>query len=139
MAILNAAKKALLNGTLDFVNDTIKVALLTNAHTTDVDAQEFWVDILANEVVGTGYVAGGIALASKTVTEDDVDNEGVFDAEDVSWPASSLTARYIALYKDTGDTATSPIIAIMDLQSDQTSLANDFTIQWNAEGILTLN
>ncbi len=137
--IPNATKKNLMNGGIDLDTDTIKVMLLTNSHANNADTQEFIDDVSANEVAGTGYTAGGATLANKAVTQDNTDNEGVFDADDVSWAASSITARYAVIYKDTGTPATSPIIAIIDFGEDKVSSAGAFTINWDAEGILNLN
>jgi len=137
--IPNATKKNLMNGGIDLDTDTIKVMLLTSTHANNADTQEFIDDVSANEVSGTGYTAGGATLANKAVTQDNTDDEGVFDADDVSWAASTITARYAVIYKDTGTPATSPIIAIIDFGEDKVSSAGAFTITWAAEGILNLN
>lgn len=137
--IVNGFKKHIMNGGIDLDTDTVKVMLLTNSHTQDQDAHEFIDDVSANEVSGTGYTAGGQALAGKAVTQDNTDNEGVFDANDLTWSTSTITARYAAIYKDTGTPATSPIVCILDFGSDKSSSAGNFTIAWNAEGILNLN
>ena len=128
-----------MNGGIDLDTDTIKVMLLTSTHANNADTQEFIDDVSANEVSGTGYTAGGATLANKAVTQDNTDDEGVFDADDVSWAASTITARYAVIYKDTGTPATSPIIAIIDFGEDKVSSAGAFTITWAAEGILNLN
>jgi len=136
--LFNIAKEQLMEGTIDLVDDTIKVALLTSAHSTDIDTQEYWSDVSANEVSGTGYVAGGQELMNRAVTKDDVNDQGVFDADDSAWAASTITARYAAIYKDTGTPATSPLILVIDFGSEQSSTANTFSIQWSVNGILTL-
>lgn len=127
-----------MNGGIDLDTDTIKVMLLSSSHTQNIDTHEYIDDVSANEVSGTGYSAGGAAIGSKVVSVDDTDDEGVFDGADVTWSSSTITARYAAIYKDTGTPGTSPIIAILDFGSDQSSSAGDFTIQWNSEGILNL-
>ena len=137
--IQNDFKKHIMNGGIDLDSDTIKVMLLTSSHSQDQDAHEFINAVSANEVSGTGYTAGGATLAGKAVTADDTDNEGVWDANDTAWTTSTITARYAAIYKDTGTPSTSPIIAIIDFGSNQTSTAGTFTITWGAEGILNLN
>jgi len=136
--IPNGFKKNIMNGTIDLDTDTIKVMLTTSSYVPDQDAHEFKSSV-TNEVVGTNYTAGGQALANKSVTQDNTDNEGVFDADDVTWANSTITARYAVIYKDTGNAATSPIIAIIDFVTDKVSSAGNFTISWNAEGILNLN
>ena len=127
-----------MNGGIDLDTDTIKVMLLDDNHSQDQDAHEFIDDVSANEVSGTGYSAGGAALANKAVTQDNTDNEGVFDADDLTWSSSSITARYAAIYKDTGTPGTSPILAILDFGEDKTSTSGNFTIQWADEGILNI-
>ncbi len=137
--IPNAFKKNIMNGTIDLDTDTVKVMLLTSSHTQNSDTQEFIDDVSANEVSGTGYTAGGETIANTAVTQDNTDDEGVWDGDDVTWSSSTITARYAAIYSDTGTPGTSAIIAILDFASDQSSSAGDFTIQWGAEGILNLN
>lgn len=137
--IQNSFKKHIMNGGIDLDTDTIKVMLLTSTHVQNQDTYEYIDDVSANEVTGTGYTAGGVALANKAVTADNTDNEGVFDADDTVWATSTITAQYAAIYKDTGTPATSPIIAIIDFGSAQSSSAGNFTITWGAEGILNLN
>ena len=56
--IYNAYKKGLGDGAIDWLNDTIKVMLVTSAYTPDQDAHDFKDDI-TNEISGTGYTAGG--------------------------------------------------------------------------------
>lgn len=137
--IVNAFKKNIMNGSIDLDTDTVKVMLLTSSHTQNADTQEFIDDVSANEVSGTGYTAGGATIGTPAVTQDNTDDEGVFDGADVTWASSTITARYAAIYKDTGTPGTSPIIAILDFGSDQSSSSGDFTIQWGSEGILNLN
>lgn len=136
--IYNNFKKLIMNGGIDLDTDTIKVALVTSSYTPDQDTHDFFDDV-TNEVVGTGYTAGGASLANKAVTADNTDNEGVFDADDVSWTTSTITARGAVIYKSTGTASTSALIAYLDFSTDKVSTAGTFTIAWNAEGILNLN
>lgn len=136
--IYNNFKKLIMNGGIDLDTDTIKVALVTSSYTPDQDAHDFFDDV-TNEVVGTGYTAGGATLGSAAVTADNTDNEGVFDAADTSWTTATITARAAVIYKSTGTASTSALIAYVDFGSDKISTAGTFTIAWNAEGILNLN
>jgi hypothetical protein len=136
--IYNSFKKKIMDGSIDLDTDTIKVALVTSSYTPDQDAHDFFDDV-TNEVSGTGYTAGGASLANKAVTADNTDNEGVFDADDVTWATSTITARGAVIYKSTGTASTSPLICYIDFGSDKSSTAGDFTLQWNSEGILNLN
>lgn len=137
--IYNVFKKYIMNGAIDLDTDTIKVMLVTSAYTPDQDAHDFRDDI-TNEVIGTGYSAGGAALANKAVTADNTDNEGVFDADDLSWTTSTITARGAVLYKSRGGASSADeLICYLDFGADKVSTAGTFTISWNAEGILNLN
>lgn len=121
-------------GSINMVSDTIKVMLCTSSFTPDVDNMNFKSDI-TNEAVGTGYTAGGQALASKAWTREDANNRAFFDAADVVWPSSTITARYAVFYKDTGTPTTSPLIGYFDFEADKSSDAGNFTLEWNASGI----
>ena len=134
----NSYKLNCLDGAIDLENDTIKVALCTSSYTPDIDSHGFFDDI-TNEVAGTGYTAGGQALAGKTTTQDNTNDEGNFDATDTTWSTSTITARYGVLYKDTGTLATSPLICYIDFGEDKISSGGDFTLQWNADGIINLS
>lgn len=135
--IYNAFKKNIMNGSIDLDTDTIKVALVTSSYTPNQDTDDMFDDV-TNEVSGTGYTAGGASLANKTVTQDNTDNEGVFDADDVTWSTSTITARAAVVYKSTGTASTSPLICYIDFGSDKISTAGNFIIAWNAEGIVNL-
>jgi len=127
-----------MNGSIDLDTDTINVMLVTSTYTPDQDTHEYRDDI-TNEVSGTGHSAGGSALASKAVTADNTDNEGVFDANDVSWSTSTITARGAVLYKARGGASSADeLICYIDFGSDKISTAGTFTIACNAEGILNL-
>lgn len=139
MALSNYAKGELLKGNIDCVNDTIKVMLLTSSHTTNVDTQDNISDVNANEVTGAGYTAGGATLANKSVTVDDANDKAYFDADNVTWSSSTITARYAVIYKDTGTPATSTILDIKDFGQDETSSGGNFTIQWDAGGIFDIS
>jgi len=125
------------NKEVDFDTDTIKVALVSSSYTPNQDTHDYWDDVSSNEVSGTGYTAGGATLASKTVTYDSGTNVTKFDAADVSWTSSTITARYAVVYLDTGTASTSPLIAYVDFGSDQSSSSGTFQIVWDSAGIFT--
>ena len=53
---------------VDYLSDTIKLALLDNTHTPGLDTHEVFSDVEADEIAGTGYSAGGATLGTKTIT-----------------------------------------------------------------------
>lgn len=137
--IYNSFKRDIMNGALDLDTDTIKVMLVTSSYAADQDAHTKRSDI-TNDVVGTGYTAGGSALANKAVTVDNTDNEGVFDADDLTWSTSTITARGAVLYKSRGGASSADeLLCYIDFGADKSSSAGNFTLQWDAEGILNLN
>ena len=127
-----------LNKEVDFDSDTIKVALLTSSYTPNQDTHDYFNEVSANEVTGTGYTAGGITLASKTATYDSGTNVIVLDAADVTWSSSTITARYAVVYGSTGTASTSPLIGYVDFGSDQSSTNGNFTITWDSTGIVRI-
>jgi len=135
--VYNSFKRDIMDGTLDLSTQDIKVMLVTSGYTPNIDTDEF-IDDVTNEVVGTGYTAGGQSLASKTVVVDDTNDRGVFDSANPEWTTATITARGAVLYYDTGTPATSPLIGYWDFGTDQTSTAGTFTININVVGILTL-
>lgn len=125
------------NKEIDWDSDTIKVALLTNAYTPNQDAHDYFDDVVANQVTGTGYTSGGITLANKTNTYNSSTNVIVLDADDVTWASSTITARYAVIYNATPATdATRPLIGYVDFGSDQSSSNGNFTITWDSTGIV---
>jgi hypothetical protein len=124
---------------IDLDNDTIKVALLTASYTPDIDVHDFFDDVSANESSGTGYTAGGNTLANTSWAVVTASDLAKWDADDTSWTISSaLSARYIVLYKSTGTSSTSPLIAYGDLGSTYSLASGSISVAWNASGILTL-
>lgn len=120
---------------LDYLSNTIKVALLADTYTPAQDTDEFWSDVSAHEVSGTGYSAGGATLANKTVTVNAGANKVVLDADDVTWTSVTVTARYAVVYKDTGTPSTSPLLMWIDFGANQVLVGNDFRIALPSGGL----
>lgn len=118
-------------------SDTIKLSLHTSSY-SPVDADDFW-DDATNEVGNSGTYASGGATLTVTTSQDNTDDEGVFDAVDVSFTSATITARAAVVYKSTGTPSTSPLVCYIDFGSNQTSTAGTFTITFAAEGILNLS
>lgn len=124
------------NKEVDWDSDSIKVLLVSSAYTPNQDTHDYLDDVVANEVSGAGYTAGGQALTSKTVTYDAANNVTVLDAADVTWASSTITARYAVVYDDSGATnAQKALIGYVDFGSDQSSTNGNFTLTWDATGI----
>lgn len=136
--VFNTFKQRLMTGEVDMDSDSIYVALFPNTFTPNVDTQSVWSDVSGDEcAAGSGYVAGGTILTGVTVMKNLTTDKGIFDANDVTWASSTITARYAVLYKSDTPT-TSWLIAAFDFTTDKSSSSGDFTIMWNANGILDL-
>ena len=114
----NSFKEALFKGDVDFLVETIKIALYDNTATLNASTTAY---TSAGEVVTTGYTATGNTLTpSVTLGTDGI---AYVDFADTSWTAS-ITARGALIYKN-GGTA----ICVLDFGSDKTSVTT-FTVQF---------
>lgn len=137
-AVYNSFKRDIMNGSIDLDTDTIKVMLVTSSYSPNIDTHDKRDDV-TNEVSGTGYTSGGASLANKAVSADTTNDRGVFDADDVTWSSSTITARGAVLYKSRGGASSADeLICYFDFGSDKVSSNGDFVISWSANGILTL-
>lgn len=124
-------KQALLEFTADNDLDgqTVKVALVTAGYTYS-GANQYYSSVSAS-VVGTPQTLG-----NKTFTD------GVFDADDVTFLAvSGSQVVSLVIYIDTGNPATSPLVAFIDTGVTNlpvTPNGGDISITWNSTGIFSL-
>ena len=134
--IFNSFREELAEGVHDFENGSYKVMLTTNSYTPNASTHSKRSDV-TNEVVGTGYTAGGQAVVSLTATE----SAGVVtvDITDPNWASSTITARYMILYQDVGTAATDRLVMAYDFGSDESSSNGDFTVQINASGLFDIS
>lgn len=115
---------------------SIKCALMTSSHVF-VAANNTWTAVSGNETSGTAYVAGGQVLTGVTVTQNDGATQAVFTGSNVTWSSSTITAAFAVLYDNT--LISKDLIACFDFGGNQSSSNGNFTIQWNASGIITLS
>lgn len=126
-------RKEIIDG---YIAETWKVCLLTNAFTY-VEGTHVSYSDLTNEVVGTGYTAGGTSVTKWPWGGGSgyIASPGaIIDAADVQWTTATFTARYAVVY----NTVSGRIRAIYDFGSDKTVTGGTFTIQWNASGLIVL-
>lgn len=138
--VYNRFYRELAIGNINLSTDSIYCALASSGYTPDAD-HDIWSTgqsgPATNEISGTGYTAGGAALSGKAVTESDANNNAKWDANNVTWSGSTITARHAVLYDQT--TTSNVLIACFDFAADKSSNAGDFVVQWSAAGILTLS
>ena len=136
ITFLNALKNDLALDLDDTTADRFKVMLVTSSYTPDFGTHDFKSDV-TNEVssVGTGYDAGGKSLTSVTLTQSG--GTITFDAADLTWASSTITARGAVVYDDS--LTNDPLICYIDFGADKSSSAGDFVLTFNASGIFTLD
>ena len=110
-------KTELYTGVHDLSTDTLKIALYTAAADLNESTTAY---SATNEVTGTGYVAGGVALTGVTISSSGY--TAYVDFADVVFGAS-VTARCALIYNVTQGNKS---IFVLDFGSDKTS--TNFTI-----------
>ena len=124
-AMTTSFKQELMEGVHDFTSHTFKIAFYTSSATLSADTTDY---TTSNEVVGSGYTAGGEDL---TVTGGSVSTSGTtafIDFSDVSWTTATITARGALIYNSTA--AGNPSVAVLDFGTDKVSTAGTFTVQF---------
>lgn len=123
-ALYDLGREAFLGGDLDWDANTIKLVLTDHgADTPNVATDDFLNDISAGTVATSG------AFATKTKTN------GVADADDVTLTAvSGASCESINIFKDTGVSSTSNLIAYIDTATGLPVTPNggDIIIQWDS-------
>lgn len=131
--------KATLSKEIDWLNDTIKVMLLSEEYTPDQDAHDYKDDVADYEITGVNYTAGGVTLQNKTYNYNAQTNTATLDADDPVWSASTISARYAVVYDDTPETdETKPLIGYIDFGQVESSSNGNFVIAWNSSGIINM-
>ncbi len=134
ITFLNALKNDLALDLDDTTADRFKIMLVTSSYTPDFGTHDFKADV-TNEVTGTGYTAGGKSLTSVTCTQSG--GTITFDAADVTWESSTITARGAVVYDDS--LTNDPLLCYIDFGADKTSSFGDFAVAFNASGVFTLD
>lgn len=114
-------KQQMIQAGQNLATDTLFIALYTafsdiGPNTTAYTTQ--------NEVVGTGYTAGGQQLQGVTISIG-VDGEVYVNFNNVVWPSASLTARGALIYNVTQANGS---VAVLDFGADKTCNNQTFTV-----------
>jgi len=120
-------KKELYQAVHNLSTDTLKIALYTGNASLGADTTVY---TSSNEVVATGYTAGGQALTGVAISSSDY--TAYVNWANVSWTAA-LTARCALIYNVTQGNKS---IAVIDFGADKTSTTT-FTITMPANTATT--
>lgn len=124
-AMCTSFKVGILDGDFDFGTGTtqvFKIALYTSSASLDATTTAY---TTSNEVVGTGYTAGGNTLTVSQVPTS-TSTTAWLDFADSTWSSATITARGALIYLANG--TTNPAVCVLDFGSDKTSTNGDFTI-----------
>ena len=135
--VLNNFKEQLLLKQIDCDTDTFKIALYSVAQVNGSPDGAAPAYSASNEISGSGYTAGGDSLGTCVVTQDDTNNWGKWDDDGTDNTWSSLAANTIVeayVYDDT----TTPKHICVAWEIATNSNGGDYTIQFGANGILTI-
>lgn len=126
-AMCTSFKVELLTATHNFTastGDVFKIALYTSSASLDATTTVY---TTSNEVVGTGYTAGGNTLTNVTPTASGT--TALTDFADTTWSTATITARGAMIYNSS---KSNKAVCILDFGSDKTSTAGNFTIVFPA-------
>lgn len=148
-----------LQANIDLASGTLRIALLSSAtaYTFDADNHNFVADVLdggttAQEYSGSSGYTGSAdrqTLSGVSVSADDADDEGVFDADDVAWTgvdgANDIQGwvLYLQVGGDDSTPGDDPLVLVEDddMSSASSSLplatnGSDVVVEWAGEGII---
>jgi hypothetical protein len=113
----------------------LKMLIMDNTYIPDQVAQKTRADVLAAgaEVSGTGYTAGGVALASLALTLDTTNDRTLWDAANAAWTGLTMTnGLFGVIYQANGGLASADqLLGYVSFGAPQNPAANDFTVQWS--------
>lgn len=119
---------------IDFDTVALKAMLCTSSYTANYDTHEFRSDV-TNEVTGTGYTSGGVALTAESITLDTTNDRLKIDADDVDFGTLTVTGiTQMVVYVDTGSAATDILVSCHTFTSQSPSGVN-FTCTVHADGL----
>lgn len=128
-AVCNSFKQEVLVGIHDLDTDTIKIALYTSSASLGASTTAY---TTSNEIVASGYTAGGNTLGGAVISLDS--STAIVDFSDTTWAAATITARGALIYNSS---KSNRAIAVIDFGADKISTNGDFTVQFPAAAAST--
>lgn len=128
-AICNSYKQEVLEG-VHASADVYKIALFTSTATLGAATTAY---STTNEVVGTGYTAGGATLSGLSTGLSG--STAYLTFADPSWAAASITARGCLVYNSS---KSNKAVAAFDFGGDVTSTNGTFTVDLPVAGAAAL-
>lgn len=110
------------------------ITLINDTETPAFDTDDFWDDLSANEVTGSGWTDTALTGTQITVAA------GVltFDATDISVASTTLSNAMASVLRfNVGTDATDPVVMLHDFVTAVSTSNGTFGIAWNASGLVT--
>lgn len=123
-ALYDLARKAFLEGNIDWMSDNIKVTL--------VDANDYFVNLASDEFYSDIPVQARVATSQNLTNKTSI--AGVADADDITFSGvTGDVAEALVIWQDTGDESTSRLIAYMGFATGLPVAPNggDISVQWS--------
>jgi hypothetical protein len=132
-AVCNSYKSEIMDG-IHLAADTYMLALFTSSAALDQTITAYGTGGAGtNEVVGTGYTAGGVALTGRTNALSG--NTAYITFANPVWPTSTITAAGALVYNAS---RSNRAVAVFSFGGNFVSTAGTFTVQLPAPGITAL-
>jgi len=118
-------KEDFLNGTINLLSVNLRVALVKNGYSIDIDNDQYVSDVGSENIAARSNILEKISIT-----------DGILDAENETIENYGTSGfDYLIIYESTGDDSTSRLIAYIDtgdgLPVASTSETISITIQWS--------
>ena len=136
--VVNNFKEQLLLKTIDCNSDTFRMALYSDAYAASQLDGADPAYATTNEIVASGYTAGGASIGVPVVAQDDTNDRASWDDDgtDVLWTSlATATILRAILYDDT--TATKWLCIIWEIATN--SNGGNYTLAFASTGMLLIS
>ena len=101
MAWYGLGLKRILEGSINIGTDTFKAMLASSSYTPNPDTHDDKADVVANEVTGPGWAAGGVTVTLATAI-DTANNRVYITISDINETTVTLSdGKHLVIYDDT--------------------------------------
>ena len=121
----------------DMESTTVSVMLVTDAYTPAYDTHDFRNDITNEVTAGSGYTAGGKALAATPAwtVASPAAGQIAYDSPDPAWATSTITDAMAAiLFWSTGTDTTDELFMLSDFGTAVSTANGTLTVQIDTNG-----
>lgn len=124
------------NKEIDWDTDVVKAALVGAAYVPNQDTHRYWSDVVANEITGTGYTAGGHTVTGAVASYDAATNTVTLTCANPVWSTATVAFQFIVFYVSTGTDSTSPLVCYVPYDTVQSCTALNVNVLIPAAGLV---